>query len=260
MVLFSLFRMHFRNDTAFQNGTATWSARISHRDSETTGFYSERECCRPGSELFAQSLPSNSFHFVIFLARLEDPARSFVDLFHSCRFREISRRPAVRFIFPVVERGRAHLWKNLGETSVEKVPSMPAPTDWYDFIGPPRFIGAAVLHMIDLRRFVWIYLHYALTFTRCCSSDLLPDRCVSMRAKRAKHNTERSCIIKKWLDHFFRIIEKLNRIIEDCNMMLGKKTANFLTFCDSRGSDVSVFSFEFVYWIRNFRIFFAVEN
>lgn len=61
---------------------------------------------------------------------------------------------------PLSSRGRAHLRRNFGETSAEKVPSTLAPIDWYDFIGPPRFIDAvAALYMIDMYRLQRIYWH-----------------------------------------------------------------------------------------------------
>lgn len=141
--------------------TASLSARISHRDSANdTRFCSQRECCRLNcNETFSRLLsllrathPSHPSGLLGLLPRhfpssdLEDLARSFVDLFSSRWFLEISRRLA-RFILFIVERGRPHLRKNFEETSAEKVPSAFTLIDWYDFIDPPRFIDY---------RFIWL--------------------------------------------------------------------------------------------------------
>lgn len=158
-----------RYTLTFPNDTASSLAGISHRDGADTtrNFAGRKDAAGRATKLFAAPLFLLATHPSRYLARpllrhfprriLEDPTRSFGDIFPSRRFLEISRRLFARFfIFSVVERGNEstsaeELW---GNASFEKnITSTFVPMDWYDFIALPRFIDAVVaLYMIDLYR------------------------------------------------------------------------------------------------------------
>lgn len=165
--LSSLSRIYF----SVRNDTASSSGRISHIGIESRRDSAAREnAAGRATKVFAQlSLLCSSSHFVIFLARLEDPARSFADLSHPCRFREISRRLAVRFILPRRRAGTSTSAGELGR-NVSRKSIIHARFDWLIRFYWPAEIYRCRLH----HRFTYmIDLHRSRGFTYVTHSRLL---------------------------------------------------------------------------------------
>lgn len=156
----SSFSLSSRIYFSIRNDTATFSTRISHQDSETTGYCKAER--RNFSHLFSPPRAFSTPRSFLVLAwpppSFSSPASKIRHEVSSTllRLAPISWDLSTSRPLHLTCHRRAGTSASAGElrrnVSRKSTIHPPAPTDWYDFIGPPRFIGAVALYMIDLRR------------------------------------------------------------------------------------------------------------